>query len=164
MRHLKDRRKLGRVTPHRIAMLRNLVTSLFDSERVVTTVGKAKEARPLAEKLITLAKRETLHARRQALSVVKDKAVVAKLFGPIGARFAQRPGGYTRIIHTGTRQGDGAPMAILELLDSEWYRIKAEREKAKKAKAKGKAAKKDEAAPADDEGKGKKRGRKKEAE
>lgn len=159
MRHLKDRRKLGRVTSHRIAMLRNLVTSLFDAERVVTTVAKAKEARPLAEKLITLAKQESLHARRRALSVVRDKDVVAKLFGPLGARFAQRPGGYTRIILTGTRRGDGAPMAILELLDSEWYRLKAEKEKAKKAKQKRKATKKekDEEAPEDE---GKKRGKK----
>ena len=118
-------------------MLRNLVTSVLDHERVVTTLAKAKEARPMAEKLITIAKRDTLHARRRVAAVLQDRAVVAKLFDTISARFAQRPGGYTRIIATGTRQGDGSPMAILELLDSEWYRKKAEREKAKKEKAKG---------------------------
>ncbi len=117
-------------------MLRNLVTSLFESERVVTTVAKAKEVRPLAEKMITLAKREDLHARRRALRVIRDKAVVAKLFDTLAARFASRPGGYTRIILAGHRLGDGAPMAILELLDSEWYKKKAAREKAKKAKKK----------------------------
>ena len=137
MRHQKNRRKLGRVTSHRYAMLRNLVTSLFDSERVVTTVAKAKEVRPMAEKLITIAKKESLHARRRVLRVVRDKRVVAKLFDTLSARFATRPGGYTRIILTGTRLGDGAQMAILELLDSDWYRQKADREKEKKARAKG---------------------------
>lgn len=153
MRHLKARRKLGRVTSHRYAMLRNLVTSVFEHERVVTTLAKAKEVRPMAEKLITIAKQDTLHARRRALAVVRDRGVVAKLFDTISARFAQRPGGYTRIIPTGIRQGDGAPMAILELLDSDWYRRKAEREKAKKDKAKGgkgaKDADKDEKKPKD---------------
>lgn len=140
MRHQMARRKLGRVTSHRIAMLRNLVTSLFDVERVVTTVAKAKEVRPLAERLITVAKKDTLHARRRVLRVVRDKDVVAKLFDSLSARFSQRPGGYTRIILTGHRRlGDGAPTAILELLDSDWYRRRAEREKAKKD-AKKKAA------------------------
>lgn len=144
MRHLRARRKLGRETSHRYAMLRNLVTSVLEHERVVTTLAKAKEARPMTEKLITLAKKDSLHARRRALSVVRDRAVVAKLFDTISARFAQRPGGYTRIISTGIRRGDGSPMAILELLDSDWYRQKAEREKAKKEKAKGKPGEKKE--------------------
>lgn len=152
MRHQKARRKLGRVTSHRYAMLRNLVTSVLEHERVVTTLAKAKEVRPMTEKLITIAKKDTLHARRRALAVVRDRGVVHKLFDTLSARFAQRPGGYTRIIPTGIRQGDGAPMAILELLDSDWYRRKAEREKAKKEKAKGGKAKdadKDEKKPKD---------------
>ncbi len=116
MRHGKSGRKLGRTSSHRKAMFRNMVTSLFEHERIVTTEKKAKELRPIAEKMITLAKRGDLHARRQALSYIQSKDVVAKLFDEIQSQFAERPGGYTRIIKTGNRQGDAAPMAIIELV------------------------------------------------
>ena len=97
-------------------MFRNMVTSLFEHERIVTTEQKAKELKPIAEKMITLAKRGDLHARRQALSYMQSKDVVAKLFDQIGSQFSDRQGGYTRIIRTGTRKGDAAPMAIIELV------------------------------------------------
>ncbi len=116
MRHGKSGRKLGRTSSHRKAMFRNMVTSLFEHERIVTTEKKAKELRPIAEKMITLAKRGDLHARRQALSYIQSKDVVAKLFDEIQSQFADRQGGYTRIIKTGNRQGDAAPMAIIELV------------------------------------------------
>lgn len=119
MRHRKSGRKLGRTTPHRSAMLRNMVTSLFEHERIVTTVPKAKEARRVADKMITLAKRGDLHARRQALSYIRSKDIVAKLFDEIQEQYSDRQGGYTRIIRTGTRHGDAAPMAILELVGYE---------------------------------------------
>lgn len=119
MRHGKSGRKLGRTSSHREAMFRNMVTSLFEHERIVTTEKKAKELRPIAEKMITLAKRGDLHARRQALSYIKSKDVVAKLFDEIQSQFADRQGGYTRIIKTGNRQGDAAPMAIIELVGYE---------------------------------------------
>jgi large subunit ribosomal protein L17 len=96
-----------------------MVTSLFEHERIVTTEKKAKELRPIAEKMITLAKRGDLHARRQALSYIQSKDVVAKLFDEIQSQFTDRQGGYTRIIKTGTRQGDAAPMAIIELVGYE---------------------------------------------
>jgi large subunit ribosomal protein L17 len=120
-------------------MFRNMVTSFLDKERIHTTLPKAKELRPIAERMITLGKRESLHARRQALAFIKDTAVVTKLFEILAPRFAQRNGGYTRIIRLGFRQGDGASMAILELLGSEFKSDKAEDEKGKK-KAKKKAA------------------------
>ncbi len=116
MRHGKSGRKLGRTSSHRRAMFRNMVTSLFEHERIVTTEQKAKELKPIAEKMITLAKRGDLHARRQALSYMQSKDVVAKLFDQIGSQFSDRQGGYTRIIRTGARQGDAAPMAIIELV------------------------------------------------
>jgi len=119
MRHRKSGRKLGRTTAHRKAMLRNMVTSLFEHERIVTTVPKAKEARRVADKMITLAKRGDLHARRQVLSYIQSKDVVAKLFDEIQTQFTDRQGGYTRIIKTGTRHGDAAEMAILELVGYE---------------------------------------------
>ncbi len=119
MRHGKSGRKLGRTSSHRKAMFRNMVTSLFEHERIVTTEKKAKELRPIAEKMITLAKRGDLHARRQALSYMQSKDVVAKLFDEIQSQFADRQGGYTRIIKTGNRQGDAAPMAIIELVGYE---------------------------------------------
>jgi large subunit ribosomal protein L17 len=139
MRHRVAGRKLGRKTAHRMAMFRNMVTSFLDKERIRTTLPKAKELRPIAERMITLGKRESLHARRQALAFIKDTAVVTKLFEILAPRFAQRNGGYTRIIRLGFRQGDGASMAILELLGSEFKSEKAEDEKGKK-KAKKKAA------------------------
>ncbi|MEE4241274.1 MAG: 50S ribosomal protein L17 [Desulfopila sp.] len=119
MRHRKSGRKLGRTSSHREAMFRNMVTSLFEHERIVTTAEKAKEVRPIAEKMITLAKRGDLHARRQALSYLTSKEIVAKLFDQIGSQFADRNGGYTRIIKTGVRQGDAATMAIIELVGYE---------------------------------------------
>lgn len=119
MRHRKSGRKLGRTSSHREAMYRNMVTSLLDHERIVTTKEKAKELRPIAEKMITLAKRGDLHARRQALSYIRSKDVVHKLFTEISEQFADRKGGYTRIIQTGVRQGDCASMAIIELVGYE---------------------------------------------
>lgn len=116
MRHRNSGRKLGRTTSHREAMFRNMVTSLFEHERIVTTTPKAKEARSIADKMITLAKKGDLHAKRQALSYIRSKDIVAKLFDVIQLKFADRNGGYTRIIQTGVRQGDAAPMAILELV------------------------------------------------
>jgi large subunit ribosomal protein L17 len=134
MRHRNAGRKLGRKTPHRISMFRNMVTSLLDKERIRTTLPRAKELRPIAERMITLGKRESLHARRQALAFVKDPEVVSKLFKDLAPRFAQRKGGYTRIVRLGFRQGDGAQMAILELLGSGYKASKAEEKKGKKAK------------------------------
>ncbi len=119
MRHRKAGRKLGRSSAHRKAMLRNIVTSLLEHERIVTTVPKAKEARRIAEKMITLGKRGDLHARRQALAYIRSKSVVAKLFDELGEQYADRQGGYTRIIRTGRRYGDAAPMAIVELVGYE---------------------------------------------
>jgi len=117
MRHRKTGRRLGRTSSHRDAMLRNMVTSLLDQERIVTTVAKAKEARIVTEQMITLGKKGDLHARRQAMSYIRSKSVVAKLFDQLSSQYAERNGGYTRIIRTGTRLGDAAPMAILELVE-----------------------------------------------
>jgi large subunit ribosomal protein L17 len=139
MRHRVAGKKLGRKTAHRVMMFRNMVTSLFDKERIRTTLDRAKAVRPIAERMITLGKRESLHARRQALAFVKDPAMVAKLFETIAPRFAQRPGGYTRIIRLGFRDGDGAQMAYLELIGSEFKPAKQE-EKSGKKKAKEAAA------------------------
>lgn len=119
MRHRNSGRKLGRTSSHREAMFRNMVTSLFEHERIVTTTPKAKEARRIADKMITLAKRGDLHAKRQALGYIRSRDVVAKLFDVIHLQYADRNGGYTRIIQTGVRQGDAAPMAILELVGYE---------------------------------------------
>ena len=117
MRHRKAGRSLGRTSSHRAAMLRNMVTSLLEMERIVTTVPKAKETRRVAEQMITLGKRGDLHARRQAMSYIRSKDIVAKLFDQLSTQYADRQGGYTRIIRTGSRSGDAAPMAILELVD-----------------------------------------------
>ena len=140
MRHRVRGRKLGRPTPHRRALLRNLCTSLFEHERITTTVQKAKEVRPLAEKLITLGKKETLHARRRAARFLLKAAVVKKLFDTIAARYGDRPGGYTRIIKLGYRSGDGAELAVIELLGSELSVKKAEKAAAE-APRKGKPSK-----------------------
>jgi large subunit ribosomal protein L17 len=117
MRHRKAGFKLGRLTQHRWAMFRNLVTALFRHERIVTTEAKAKAVRGLAEQMITLAKREDLHARRQVLDMVPDTEVVKRLFDTVAARFTDRHGGYTRILKKDARRGDAAPMVILELVD-----------------------------------------------
>ena len=120
MRHNKAGRQLGRNGSHRKAVFRNLVTSLFEHGKIQTTDSKAKEVRRIAERLITLGKRGDLHARRLVLSYVRDKAVVAKLFGEVSPRFSQRPGGYTRILKLGVRRGDSAPMSILELVQESY--------------------------------------------
>jgi len=140
MRHGRAGFKLGRVTSHRWALFRNLLVALFRHERIVTTEAKAKAVRGLADQMVTLAKRENLHARRQVLAMVPDTEVVRKLFDTIAARFSERHGGYTRIMHAGTRPGDRAPMVILELVD----RPEAPREKGKKDKG--------EKAPREDKG------------
>tara|TARA_Y100000031_G_C7924843_1_gene249960 strand:- start:7 stop:438 length:432 start_codon:yes stop_codon:yes gene_type:complete len=137
MRHLVRGKKLRRNMAQRRALLRNLVTSFLEKERMRTTLAKAKAARPLAEKMITLAKRNTLHTRRQALRFVYKKDVVKKLFEDIGPRFTERPGGYTRIVKIGTRVGDGAEMAVLELVGTEFKK----KDKKKSLKERAKAAK-----------------------
>ncbi len=109
-------RKLGRPTDQRIAMLRNLVTSFLDTGRIETTVTRAKETRSMAEKMITLGKENTLHSRRQALAFITREDVVAKLFSEIAPKYADRTGGYTRIVRIGPRRGDAAEMAVLELI------------------------------------------------
>ena len=124
MRHLKAGRKLGRTTAHRKALFRNLVGALIQRERISTTLAKAKELRGKVEKTITLGKRGTLHARRQAFKLVPAKDAVQKLFGPLAERYANRPGGYTRIIRIGHRKGDDAPMAFIELVDREGDEVK----------------------------------------
>jgi len=109
--------RLGGGPAHERLMLANLATSLFEHDRITTTEAKAKRLRPLAEKLITFARRGDLHARRQVMSVIRDKDVVHKLFAEIGPKFVERPGGYTRIIKVGPRKGDNAPMAVIELVE-----------------------------------------------
>jgi large subunit ribosomal protein L17 len=116
MRHRKKGRQLSRTASHRKAVLRNMATSLFRYERVDTTVAKAKELRPFAERLITLARRGDLHARRRVERHIRDREVSGRLFGELGPRFAGRPGGYTRIVKLGHRSGDGAELARIELL------------------------------------------------
>lgn len=113
---MANQRKLGRETDHRLAMLRNLVTSLLRNGKIETTVQKAKETRRMAEKMITLGKRGDLHARRQVLAYVYDETVVKQLFEEIAPKYAERNGGYTRILKLGHRKGDGAEMAIIELV------------------------------------------------
>ncbi|MEW5807234.1 MAG: 50S ribosomal protein L17 [Acidobacteriota bacterium] len=160
MRHRIAGRKLGRKREHRLALLRNMCTSLFRKERIRTTLMKAKELRPFAEKLITLAKRETLHARRQVMEHIHDKEVSRKLFDTISARFSQRPGGYMRILHLGARRGDGADMAILELIGSEPV-FEKKKKKGKKGKGEEKKGEKKEEKEGRAEEKKEKRARKK---
>jgi large subunit ribosomal protein L17 len=117
MRHRRDGFKLGRLTAHRWALFRNLLVALFRHEQVRTTETKAKAVRGLADRMITLSKQETLHARRQVLAMVPDAQVVRRLFDTIAARFGDRQGGYTRIVKLGPRPGDAAPMVLLELVD-----------------------------------------------
>ncbi len=119
MRHRKLKRKLGRTSAHRENLLRNLATSLFLYEKIITTAAKAKELRKMAERMITLAKRKDLHARRQAAEVIQDERVLKKLFETIGERYHGRNGGYTRITKLEYRVGDGAPLAAVELVGSE---------------------------------------------
>jgi large subunit ribosomal protein L17 len=144
MRHNNGYRKLGRTSGHRRALLRSLTTSLFRHERIRTTLPKAKELRPFAEKLITLARRDDLHSRRLVAAQVADRDVVKKLFTSLGPRFASRPGGYTRTFKLGKRQGDGAEMAIVELLGSEGLVKKQSEERKAKRDRVAAAAKKRE--------------------
>ncbi len=139
MRHRNANRKLSRNTSHRRALLRNLVTSFLDSGRMMTTLQKAKEVRPLAEKMITLGKRDNLAARRMVHAYLLKDATAQKVFKTIAPKFADRKGGYSRIIKLGNRKGDGADLAIIELIGSELEVKKAERA----ANAEAKEAKKD---------------------
>lgn len=117
MRHRNAGRKLNRTATHRSALFASLAVALIKHEQIATTLPKAKELRRVADRLITLAKRGDLHARRLAFSRIRDEAMVAKLFGTLGPRYADRPGGYTRVMKAGFRYGDSAPMAVIELVD-----------------------------------------------
>lgn len=117
MRHKMSGRKLNRTSEHREAMFSNMIVALLKHEQIVTTLPKAKDLRPLTEKAITLGKRGTLHARRQALSQLQDKDIVQKLFSTLAKRYADRKGGYVRVLKAGFRYGDNAPLAIIELVD-----------------------------------------------
>lgn len=136
MRHQVKKGMLGRTTAHRRALLRNLVTSFLERERVRTTLAKARETRPIAEKMITLGKRGTLHARRQALAFMTKESAVKKLFDELAPRFKERPGGYTRIVKLDRRAGDGAVMAMIELVDAEFKPKTKKKKEAKKPAAK----------------------------
>jgi large subunit ribosomal protein L17 len=140
MQHNRAGRKLGRTTAHRRAMFRNQLASLFTHERITTTLPKAKDLRPLAEKMVTLGKRGGLHARRLALRSLPDQDAVKKLFDTIAPRFKEREGGYTRIMKLGRRQGDGAEMAILEFIDFDFAQRRAEKTVAEKAATEKKAS------------------------
>lgn len=129
MRHGKSGRKLNRSSSHRLAMFRNMVTSLLDHERIYTTHAKAKELRRWADWMITLGKRGDLHARRQALQVIRDKAVVHKLFTDLAQRYQARSGGYTRTVRVGFRVGDGAPLSLIELMTGETVKKKKKRKR-----------------------------------
>ncbi len=143
MRHRLAGQKLGRTSSHRMAMLRNMVTELLDKEKITTTISKAKALRPFTEKMITLGKRGSLHARRQALSVIRKKSVVHKLFDSLGPRYADRNGGYTRIVRLGYRKGDSAERALIELVGSDVSEETVEKEASKKSQTKTKSDKKD---------------------
>ena len=117
MRHGNSGRKLNRTASHRKAMFANMAAALIQHEQIVTTLPKAKELRPIVEKLVTLAKRGDLHARRQAISRIRDEAMVGKLFATLGPRYAERNGGYLRVLKAGFRHGDNAPVAVIEFVD-----------------------------------------------
>jgi large subunit ribosomal protein L17 len=138
MRHRNAGYKLGRNTSHRRALLRNLVTSVINEDRVQTTVAKAKAVRPHIEKMITLGKKGDLHARRQALSFLQTDAAVERLFGTVAPRYGDRQGGYLRIVRTGFRKGDGGETAFIELLGAE-KQLEAKRQKRADIKAKKRA-------------------------
>lgn len=141
MRHRVKGKKLRRDSAQRKALLRSLVTSFLEKERIRTTLAKAKATRPIAEKMITLAKKNSLHSRRLALRFIYKSEVVKKLFSDIGPRFSERPGGYTRIIKIGPRAGDGAEMAFLELVGTEFKKKEKKKKAAKKAKEVAKSKK-----------------------
>lgn len=147
MRHQKAGRKLGRTASHRNAMFRNMVTSLFQHGRVQTTDAKAKELRRWADQMVTLAKRGDLHARRQALAVIRDKAVVHRLFEEAAKRFGDRSGGYTHIVKVGRRRGDAAPISLIELITAEEKKEKKKKKPKAAKKAVGKTKKKAEVKP-----------------
>jgi large subunit ribosomal protein L17 len=149
MRHAIAHRKLGRTPGHRKALLRNMMNALVRSERIETTIAKAKEVRRLADRLITLGKKDTTHARRRAFSMLSDKKNTEKIFATLASRFAGRDGGYTRIVRTGYRAGDGSEMAILEYLPAEEKMAKAKKGKKKKKSepAKGGAGTAEKAKP-----------------
>ena len=151
MRHGKAGRRLGRKTSHREAMFRNMVTSLLDHGKITTTDAKAKEIRVVAERMITLGKRGDLHSMRLAASVIREKAVVSKLFSTIAPCYKERLGGYTRIIKLGIRQGDAAPLSLIELVEAEIKpgKIKSAPVKTKKAVSVVSAATPEVAAPAE---------------
>ena len=136
MRHLKAGRKFGRTSAHRKALFRNLVGALIERERISTTLAKAKELRGKVERTITLGKKGTLHARRQAFKLAPQKEAVQKVFGSLADRYANRPGGYTRIIKIGPRRGDNAPMAFIELVDREGENAAPKEETQKKTATK----------------------------
>ncbi len=146
MRHKVAGYKLKRPVDARNALLRNLCTSVIQEERIVTTVPKAKAVRPLVEKMITLAKKDTLHTRRQAAMVLRTPDSLKKLFDTLGTRFGQRPGGYTRITRLGNRKGDGAEVAILELVGSELVKRAADRAKRREERLKAQREGRDEEA------------------
>ena len=151
MRHGKAGRRLGRKTSHREAMFRNMVTSLLDHGKITTTDAKAKEIRVVAERMITLGKRGDLHSMRLASSVIREKAVVSKLFSTIAPCYKERLGGYTRIIKLGIRQGDAAPLSLIELVEAEIKpsKVKSTPVKPKKAVSVAPAAVAEVAAPAE---------------
>ena len=130
MRHRKSGRKLGVTTKHRKAMFRNMATDLLRNGKINTTDTRAKEIRRVVEKLVTLGKNGSLHARRKALGYVRDRAIVEKLFSELAQRYMERPGGYTRIVKLGYRRGDNAPISLIELVTEE-YKAKRKRRKAK---------------------------------
>jgi len=148
MRHGMVNRKLGRTSAHRSALFRNQLSSLIDRERIITTLPKAKELRPQIERLITIGKTDNIHNRRQVFRVLGDETLVAKLFDTLGPRFAERPGGYTRIIKIGPRRGDAAETAIIEFVGYELVKVEEKPEGTAKGK---KAAPKKEAEPAEEE-------------
>jgi large subunit ribosomal protein L17 len=141
MRHAKSRRKLNRTWEHRVAMFANMSASLIEHEQIVTTLPKAKELRPIVERLVTLAKRGDLHARRLAASRVRNEAMVRKLFETIGPRYKERNGGYTRVLKAGFRHGDNAPVAVIEFVDRDVEaKGAADRARREAEEAEGKAA------------------------
>lgn len=133
MRHRKSGKRLGRNTSHRTAMMRNMVTSFFDCEKITTTDSRAKELRKMAEKLITMARRGDIHSRRLASEILRDKKTVAKLFDTIAPRYTDRPGGYTRIIKLGYRTGDNASLSLIELVEESFVAKPKKKAPAKKA-------------------------------
>ena len=150
MRHGMVNRKLGRTSGHRLALFRNQLASLIDKERIITTLPKAKELRPQIERLVTLGRNDSVHARREAARIIADDKLVAKLFTTIGPRFASTPGGYTRIIKLGPRRGDAAEMAILEFVGFELAKAeKSTPAPAAKTRSKKAAASDEDAADVD---------------